>query len=569
MKHLPSPSLENVVRGVAACLSVVLFLDLLQTRDLLGPGGLWPVGDFLADQLVAHGSRAYVEFPSVFWITASRRAIFAVGIFGAIVAALWAVFPRSIAFGMLAMVSWLSFVTVGGDFYQIIWDFYLTEAAWVALFTTFVVSTRAMSHHGWLRKLVIICWWLLVFRLWFSMGYVKITSPDPAWRELSYSFWFMQNQPMPAPLAILLRRAPMWFHTFATVIILFVELMLPFFIVFGRRARSIAFAGFALASIFIELTGNFGIFNLLSIATSFSLLVPFRYSHADRPTNAGANSADQTQLEATRDSSDQLSTCGLRLFSATIAIFIAAQIILQGLTLVHLSVPTQEPFQFLRIPAYDRGFLSAGHEETAAPSPRPGIARALWQLSAQWRFANPYGVFNSIARTRLEMRMSKECVPGTWSDVLFKYRPGHENESVGYYAPYYPRLDQMIAYESYDIPFHRFSPLNGSWNGQASPFPATLVDGIVHGADTHIRPLLKTLPCAGQSGRFRVELAAHRFSTLSGTTWDERVLEEVLLTGPSLHGASLHPMVPQMLLRFAMQDEGAIFEAQPTDPRSH
>lgn len=563
-KLVPSPTLENVVRGVAACIGVVLFLDLLQAPDLLSHDGLWPVADFLRAQRAETGIRAIIAFPSIFWVSATKPFIFSIGLLGAIAAALWAVFPRNMIYGVLALGAWLSFVTVGGDFFQIIWDFYLTECAWIALFTTLALNFRGTPSFVWLRRLVLVCWWLLVFRLWFSMGYVKITSPDPAWRELSYSFWFMQNQPMPAPLAVILHRAPMWFHTVATATILFVELALPFFILLGRRARMIAFVGFACASVAIELSGNFGIFNILSIVTAFALLIPFS-PHTD--DHSSVNHGDEGQPPIVAESQAKLTGARDHLrvgLSGALACVVTAQIALQLLTLAHLSLPTQEPFQFLRIPAYDQRFLKSKDDMAGSED---GAIRNLWQLSAQWRIANPYGVFNSIARTRLEVRMFKECQQSTWSDIVFRYRPGHRNRSIRYYAPYYPRLDQMLAYESYAIPFHRFSPLNGTWNGQSGPFPATLIEGISTGNDQKIRPLLKQLPCPAEPGRVRVEFVAQRFADKRDQQWDEIVLSELLTTAPSEPVAVLHPMVPLSLLRFAMQDEDSVFTPPATEPR--
>src|SRR5205085_10604080 len=107
---------------------------------------------------------------------------------------------------------------------------------------------------------------LLLFKLMFMSGVVKLSSHDESWWQLTaldYHYW---TQPLPTVIGWWSDHHPEWFKKFSVAFCLFVEIIAPFFIWAPRRLRHIA-AGLLIAlQLAIAATGNYCFFNLLAIA---------------------------------------------------------------------------------------------------------------------------------------------------------------------------------------------------------------------------------------------------------------------------------------------------------------
>ncbi len=77
----------------------------------------------------------------------------------------------------------------------------------------------------------------LAFRLYFLSGLVKLLSGDPTWRNLTALHFHYYTQPLPTVLAWYMDKLPMGFQRASTLVVLVVELAVPFLIFAPRRFR--------------------------------------------------------------------------------------------------------------------------------------------------------------------------------------------------------------------------------------------------------------------------------------------------------------------------------------------
>ena len=161
------------ILGAVYCIA---FLSLLPQIDgLIGPRGILPAGEFLEAVQRAYGTSTYWFVPTVFWWSASTRALLLVCGLGALASALVVVDRLTTPALAVCWIAYLSVVGVGQEFLSFQWDSLLLEAGALAIFTSAWPTALA-----WLYR------WLL-FRLMFMSGIVKLMSGDLAWRNLKRS----------------------------------------------------------------------------------------------------------------------------------------------------------------------------------------------------------------------------------------------------------------------------------------------------------------------------------------------------------------------------------------------
>ena len=105
-----------------------------QIRGLIGPHGILPAQDYLAEVARILGARRFWYAPSIFWWSASDRALLAVCIAGMIAALLLLMnlCPRGAL--MVCLVAFLSFISTAQDFASYQSDGMLLEAGFISLF---------------------------------------------------------------------------------------------------------------------------------------------------------------------------------------------------------------------------------------------------------------------------------------------------------------------------------------------------------------------------------------------------------------------------------------------------
>lgn len=172
-------------------------------------------------------------------------------------------------------LTWLCYllaVRAGGPFLSFQWDFLLLETDFLSLMLTpwQLLPRRPSQAPAPAAAAVFLPRWLL-FRLMLLSGLVKLLSGDPTWRQLTaldYHYW---TQPLPNPVAWYAAQLPAWVQSVSVVVLLLIELGVPW-LIFLRRTRLWAFFPLAGLQLLIMLTGNYGFFNFLTLVLCLALL---------------------------------------------------------------------------------------------------------------------------------------------------------------------------------------------------------------------------------------------------------------------------------------------------------
>jgi hypothetical protein len=271
------------------------------------------------------------------------------------------------------LILWLSLCSVGQDFLSFQWDILLCEAGFLAIF-----ADRSPVRI-WLFR------WL-AFRLLFFSGVVKLTSGDPAWRDLTAMHYHYETQPLPNPVAWFVSQQPLWAAKLQTASTFVAELAVPFLFFGPRRAR---YAGALITTAFqllILATGNYTFFNFLAIAICFWLVI--------EPSNAGPWPASH------------------RIVTAILAVLIG---IVSGL-------------------------LCLNQFGAALPPGGGAILHAVDPL----RIVNSYGLFAVMTPDRPEIIIEGSNDGANWQAYEFPYKPGDLRRAPPVIAPAQPRLDWQM-----------------------------------------------------------------------------------------------------------------------------
>ena len=227
-------------------------------------------------------------------------------------------------------------------------------------------------------------------------GLVKIFSGDWSWIDCTALNYHYFTQPLPNPLSFFVHQLPKEFHMVSCVLMFIIELIVPFFIFFGRRLRVFAAYAFIGLQVLILLSGNYGFFNLLTLVLCFSLFDFVK-------VNIGKFRFKKT----------------FKLVS--ISILVVYSLISSSLILMRMKVP----------------------EYFAKP------AQLYFKLLGPFHLCNPYGLFAVMTKSRPEIviqggkRISAE-LGIEWKDYKFKYKPGDLKSLPMQIAPLQPRLDWQM-----------------------------------------------------------------------------------------------------------------------------
>ncbi|XP_047248096.1 lipase maturation factor 2a [Girardinichthys multiradiatus] len=263
-----------------ALIYMVAFVSLyVQIPGLYGNDGLLPArwqlrytGKPLLDQLLSS--------PSLLWLgphlgldtQTSMELLCLTGAALSLAAMLVEALRDSLVFFCLWAL-YLSMYQVGQVFLYFQWDNLLLETGFLCILVaplTSVRGSRAAREHDrvtfWLIR------WLL-FRLMFASGVVKLTSRCPTWWGLTALTYHYETQCIPTPLAWFAHQLPVWWHKLSVVGTFVIEIPVPLlFFSPLRRLRLGAFYLQVLLQVLIVLSGNYNVFNLLTLTLCLSLL---------------------------------------------------------------------------------------------------------------------------------------------------------------------------------------------------------------------------------------------------------------------------------------------------------
>jgi hypothetical protein len=383
------------------------FLSLRwQVRGLLGADGLLPAASYLARVSGALGTAAAWRLPTLFWLGASDAVLHAACIAGAIAAALLVLGIAPLAMLIVLWVLYLSLVGVGQLFLSYQWDALLLETGFLAIFWA-PLGWRLASPTA-APPSAIVLWLLrwLVFRLMFFSGFVKLASGDPTWWTLAALEVHYQTQPLPTWTSWYAEQLPAWFQKLSCAVMFVIELGLPFLIVFGRRARAIAFVGLVALQLAIGLTGNYGFFNLLAVVLCIPLL-------------------DDAQLDwlwPARMPDIGRAPRGTRRWKRAIDVVVAA-------LLLTLTLPVAIG-HLVEVPA-------------RVTAPISGLLHAL----GPFRLTSSYGLFAVMTTTRPEITLEGSRDGTSFTPYLFRWKPGPLDRAPSFVGFGMPRLDWQMWFD--------------------------------------------------------------------------------------------------------------------------
>lgn len=386
------------LRGLGIIYFIAFASLIPQVQGLIGSDGILPARDFLRMAAEQVGQpRAFQLLPSVFWLSASDNVLLAGTISGCI-ASLFAIagFAAAPAF-ILCWILYLSFVSVGQDFLSFQWDSLLLEAGFLAIFMASWTVFHRRDDTSVVPRSIIFMWmtcWLL-FRLMLLSGLVKLMTGDPTWRNLTALDFHYETQPLPTPFAWYIHQLPSGFDSFCTAVMFGIELLVPFFMLFGVRARLFAAIATIALQLGILLTGNYTFFNLLTILMCLSL-----FDNSRLPRLEPGNKRSYPWIAA----------------AVAIAVFV-----------VSIEEMADE---------FTGGMAVSQTAESIIGAIQP------------FHIVNTYGLFAVMTTTRDEITVEGSNDGETWKPYLFRWKPGPLDRALPIVAPYQPRLDWQMWFAS-------------------------------------------------------------------------------------------------------------------------
>jgi hypothetical protein len=361
----------------------------VQIHGLVGDFGILPAQDHLRQVAEWLAPEHYWRAPTLcWWVGTSDLALSvlcALGVATSLVAVLGATLP---AMWVVLWVLYLSLCTVGQLFMGFQWDNLLLEAG--------LLTVLLFDRNGRPNRLA---WWLirlLLVKLMFMSGLVKLLSEDMSWRDgsaLGFHFW---TQPLPGPLSWYAHHWGLRAHQAMTWFMWIAELGLPVLAFGPRWCRRFAFVGILGLMIGIAATGNYGFFNLLTAVLALSLL-------------------DDRDLQVLWR---KLNTNGVVSGASVVHLFIALVLLgLSGLQVARRTVGIDEA---------------------------PEVLKSAMETVAPFRSVNSYGLFSVMTRSRPEIIIEGSRDGRLWQPYGFRWKPGEMGEMPGQVAPHMPRLDWQL-----------------------------------------------------------------------------------------------------------------------------
>ncbi len=471
------------------------FLSLWsQIIGLAGHDGIFPVERLLGlARAQLTGWERVHQLPTFCWISAGDGALHFQCALGTTLSLLvLAGIGPALSLAALWLL-YLSLTAACGIFLGFQWDNLLLDTGLITIF---------LAPLGWrLRwprspsRLPIWLLRILLFRLMFFSGCVKLASHDPAWAKLEALRYHYETQPLPTWVGWYLHQSPAGFHKTSVVLMFVLELLVPWLIFGPRRLRLFAAPLLMLLQTFISLTGNYAFFNLLTILLCFALL-------DDRALRAIARAGWLGKLArrflAWRALPERVPTAPAKargrlwpaLISWPVMIFI-------------LLIATVQFVAFFQ-----------------RTLPWPRLVRGLYSWQEPFRSINQYGLFAVMTTNRFEIIVSGSDDGRTWKPYEFKYKPGDPARAPQFVEPHQPRLDWQMWFAAL-----------GTY--QENPWFVFFCQRLLAGSPEVLR-LLKSNPFPAKPPRFiRAELYLYHFTDFTerrrtGNWWRREKVREYL-----------------------------------------
>jgi hypothetical protein len=369
--------------------------------------------------------RRWLHFPTLLWLNDSDmmlRALTWVGLAASGLVIYGGPFTRAAL--AACYVCYVSLDLVVGLIYP--WDCALFEAS---VFSLFLPPTHSLPALGAVAAPAPALAWafrLLLFRLMFGFGKQKFMGSTN--KDLSYLKGFLIGQPLPSPLAWYAQKLPMFMLQGMMFFMFFAEVPAPFFALVPGVLSIVCAITTVFLMIGIQATGNFGYFSLLTIVGCIPLL--------DNVTPA------------------QLTLAGL--FGPGAPLFVNAFVLLHTFCAC-LAFPFNS-------------WVGQCWHMWAFWYRLPRLAQLpldIVRVMHPFRWLHPYGVFppNTGPGIKITMLVELSWDMQSWHELEFNYALSNPKSRPQFIAPYHPRGDQAVIYETFGLsPTSLVATTMGPWD---------------------------------------------------------------------------------------------------------
>ncbi len=258
---------------VLALIYFSVFLSLSsQVAGLLGNDGILPAQEVLSAAEKKYSAFAFFRFPTLFWYGAIDFFLIGVCWIGLLSSVFLFLGFYSAGFLVTLYICFLSFTSVGANFFSFLGDHLLLETGFLSLFFISFRSWLPLQKTPNPPKMIRYLVWWLIFRVHFQSVIHELTAGGNLLNSLSFTRLFYQNQPLPSQYAWYFYHLPTFFHWLYAITCLIVRTIFPFFIFGPQHLRWITAAILAVTQLIPLLTGNYGVFSLLVMALCLFLL---------------------------------------------------------------------------------------------------------------------------------------------------------------------------------------------------------------------------------------------------------------------------------------------------------
>lgn len=439
-----TPAPDAIIRVVflraLGCVHVIALISLSgQMHGLVGSQGILPLAEFLRRAHEHLGPTAWWRLPTLCWLSPSDgmlTALCAAGL-GLSCLLIFGIAPRWTLIGL--WVTYLSLTVAGQVFLSFQWDTLLLETTFCSIFYAppgWWGRARTWSLAApWTRWLL----WALAFKLMWLSGATKLLSGDPTWWQgtaLNYHYF---TQPIPSWVSWYAHHAPAAWHRLSLWVMFVIELALPWLVFAGRWGRAIFALGTMLLMAAIEITGNYGFFNLLTAVLCLPLiddaviyrLNPWTWNSGRRATTSMVTPPSSGTVPS-GSLSTSLCTCQKWVSTGLCSLILS----ISFLTSVRELVRTQRADKLPPVLTHSLNFADRWLLSWSEP-------RVLEPL-AGFRTINGYGLFRVMTTQRPELMIEYSHDGQTWQEYDFPYKPGRLDRPPPIVAPHMPRLDWQM-----------------------------------------------------------------------------------------------------------------------------
>jgi len=396
------------LRGLGLVYLIAFISFWVQVDGLIGANGISPVREFLPAAKEQVGTQAPFLLPSLCWFDSSNAFLHFLCGAGAFVSFLLIAGFVPVLCLIFLLVCYLSLTVAGQTFFNFQWDILLLETGFLAIFFAplgWRLNWRAeapFSRAGFfLLK-------LLLFKLMFMSGVVKLTSGDDSWWKLTaldYHYW---TQPLPTVPGWWAAQSSEWLKQFSNFAVILIECVAGFFLWAPRRLRFITFVLLVSLQVMIGLTGNYCFFNLLTIVLCILLLDDTQIG--SRAVAAVADRDKEVTVQPVTTGTER----GYKWFAVIVLV--------------------------ITLPLNVMLLVSAIKPEANWPR----LILAIYTRIEPFRIVNGYGLFRVMTKEREEIVLEGSENGRDWSAYEFKWKPGDLMRAPGWVAPHQPRLDWQM-----------------------------------------------------------------------------------------------------------------------------